>query len=450
MRSLCELTAAEAARSIKSKTISAQALAKACAERIRLMEPRLNAWAFFSEELFLKQAALVDEKIAGGHTVGILGGVPVGMKDIFNTIDMPTEMGSPIWKNFTPGNDARVVHYLKMADAVVAGKTVTAEFAVHAPGPTVNPLNPTRIPGTSSSGSAVAVAAQMVPCAIGTQTAGSVIRPASYCGVFGFKPSFGLLPRTGMLKTTDSLDTIGCFARSADDLELLFDAMRVRGMDYPLSDARMEDLRWQLPAGGRWKVAVMRTPVSHLAEKYAQKSLRDFIETLAGEKDFEVSEKDLPDSFQEAHAVHGTIYDKSLAYYFKNEFKEKTLISKEIKEMIEHGQRIPLDDFQKAIHEQNRLSHWLDEFLGKNDILLTLSTTGEAPELGVPEKPDNCLIWTLCGIPTLSLPLLRGPSGLPMGVHIAARRYSDYKLLNFAKLLAERGLGAMQSAGEKR
>ncbi len=433
------LTVAEATNLIRSGEINSQELVSACVGQIEKFEPRLKAWAYLNAEKALDQAKAFDEKRPrSGQAPGLLGGVPVGIKDVFNTIDAPTAMGSPLWKDFTPGNDARAVFHLKRADAIMMGKTVTAEFAVHAPGPTLNPHDPTRIPGTSSSGSAVAVASKMVPCALGTQTAGSVIRPASYCGIYGMKPSFGLIPRTGMLKTTDSLDTIGFFSRSAEDLEILLDVLRVHGQDYPISETKLSDRIFQNKKGEKWRVAIVETTVSECAESYAREALRDFAETLSEDKDMQISYFNLPTAFGEAHDVHEIIYDKSLAYYFKNEYKEKTLISREIKAMIEHGNAVTLEEYRKATLRQNQLAHQLEDLLSEFDACFTLSTAGEAPKIGVDEKKDSCLIWTLCGIPAVNLPFLKGPSGLPMGLQAISERYSDLRLLRFVKILGER------------
>src|SRR3990167_8157472 len=195
----------------------------------------------------------------GINEARLLECIPVGVKDIYNTADFPTQMGSPLWKDFTPGNDARAVYHLKRQGANIVGKTVTAEFAVHALDKTLNPYDATRTPGTSSSGSAVAVSMGMVPAATGTQTAGSIVRPASFCGVYGCKPSFGTIPRTGMLKTTDSLDQIGFFTVHAEDLRRLFDSMRVKGENYPISNAALADESRQKSKGDKWRVGFART-----------------------------------------------------------------------------------------------------------------------------------------------------------------------------------------------
>ena len=350
-------------------------------------------------------------------------------------------MGSPIWKGFTPGNDARVVSKLKLQDGIILGKTVTAEFAVHYNDITTNPHHPEFSPGTSSSGSAAAVAASMAPIALGTQTAGSAIRPASYCGIFGFKPSFGLVPRTGTLKTTDSLDTISFLCRGADDLDLVFDIARVHGQDYPISNQLLNDESRQRPKGERWKIALVRGPKWGCAEEYARMSLLDFARRLSGEKEIIVEEVDLDDEFTKAHEIHQTIYDKALAYYFKEEFKQKSLVSEMMYEIIERGNRLTLADYLDGLERQNRLAKKLDGIFEDYDIILTLATGGEAPRgLTSPDRPDNCLIWTLCGVPAINLPVFKGPNRLPFGAQVVVRRYNDILLLEIGQEASGTGL----------
>lgn len=440
-RNLNELCAVEAIGLVRRQECSAVELLEASLAQIARREPELHAWAHLDPALALQRAAAVDEKVRAGKAKAALCGLPIGVKDIFNTVDMPTQMGSPIWAGFTPGNDARVVHYLRTADAVIVGKTVTAEFAVHAPGPTVNPHNPEFVPGTSSSGSAAAVAANMVAVSLGTQTAGSIIRPASYCGVYGFKPSFGLIPRTGVLKTTDSLDTVGLFARAIDDAELLFNAIRVHGADYPISHALLNDPRRQTRPNGPWRVAILRGPKWGSAEPYARQALTAFAGNLAGHDQAVVTELELPE-LAEAHDVHATIYDRTLAYYFREEFRQRTLISPLIYEIVERGNRISLASYRAALDEQSRLSRRMDEIFAEGpDVILNLSTGGEAPKgMDAPDRQDNCLIWTLGGIPAISLPVFHGPNGLPFGLQAVARRYNDFLLLGFVKWLQQERL----------
>lgn len=444
--------AKEGAEKIRSGAVSARRWAESCIGRIKESDSAIHAWAYFNEQKFLNQAELIDQKVqASLHaksseiSLGSLCGVPVGVKDIFNTSDMPTCMGSPIWEGFTPGNDARTVFYIKQADGIVAGKTVTAEFAVHAPGKTTNPHHPEHSPGTSSSGSAAAVASFMLPVALGTQTAGSIIRPASYCGVYGFKPTFGLIPRTGTLKTTDSLDTIGMFARNVEDLELLFETIRVHGEDHPLSHAFLGDKKKQMKKGSRWKVGVVTSSlwVWDNATSYAKQAFQEFCENLS-KAGIEINELNLPRDFNEAHDIHSTIYDKTLSYYFKEEFKKHTLVSDIIYRIISHGQQISSDQYKQALEKQNRLSRLFDDILEDYDVILTLSTAGQAPKWGGDDIPDSCLIWTLCGLPVINLPVFRSSDALPFGAQIITKRYCDKLLLNFASDLEELFPGRMR------
>ena len=436
------LTASEAVREIIKGNLSSTELMSACARQIKEKDPDIRAWVYFKEEQAMNEAQAVDEKLARGKTPGRLCGVPIGVKDIFNTLDMPTCMGSPIWEGFTPGNDARVISYLRWADAVIAGKTVTAEFAVHSPGPTVNPYNREHTPGTSSSGSAAAVASYMVPLALGTQTAGSTIRPASYCGIYGFKPSFGVIPRTGVLKTLDTLDHVSFLARSVEDLGLMLDVLRVRGTNHPFVHRFMDDpsIIKSVDADS-WRVAFIRTPVWGYAEKYAQDSILKYISKIAKDRQIVVEDVNLPEDFNSIHDVHELIYCKALSYYYKEEYENnRQKISHTFREMVEKGRRTSLDEYRNGLEQQNSFIHLLDSFFDKYDIIITLSTAGEAPKgLSTRDKKDSCLIWTLCHVPAISLPIFRSPKGLPFGAQIVARQYRDYDLLNFARLLQQKG-----------
>lgn len=436
---ICELTATELALALRNRELTAVEVTRAFLGQIERMDPTISAWAHVDPDLVLRHAAKADQKLMTGAG-GKLCGVPVGIKDIMNTADMPTQMGSPIWRNFTPGNDARVVHNLRMADAVILGKTVTAEFAVHAPGPTRNPHHPEYIPGTSSSGSAAGTAAGMVPLALGTQTAGSIIRPASYCGVFGFKPSFGLVPRTGMLKTTDSLDTVGLFARSIEDIALGFETIRVHGLDFPFSHARLADPAFQSKRGARWRVGLLHGPKWQQAEAYAQGALDEFGRILRA-ADCDVETFSLPAAFDMAHEIHATIYDRTLAYYFKEEFAEHSLVSAIMYEIVTRGNRISLQQYQQALQAQCVLAGQLDAILAERfDVVIDLATGGEALKgLESVDRLDNCLIWTLCGVPTINLPVFTGPLGLPFGAQAFTRRYGDPRLLDFVRELCARG-----------
>jgi len=438
------LSATEAVAKITCGEISSVDLVLASNARVAAADPACHAWTVHDPEYALAQAEALDDKRASGAAVGALEGVPVGVKDIFNTRDFVTGMGSPIFDGHTPGNDSRVVHYVRQAHAVIPGKTVTAEFAVHTPGKTVNPHNPLYSPGTSSSGSAAAVACAMVPVALGTQTAGSIVRPASYCGVYGFKPSFGLVPRTGMLKTTDSLDQVGAFMREPGDIRLMFEVMRVRGRDFPIATVRFSDPTWQDVIDRPWRVGLVTDSlwIWDQAANYAREQIQQLAASV-GAADVEVTPLPLSGAFNKAHGIHDTIYNKTLDYYFREEFAHNQLISPVLNDMIRAGQQLSLEQYQQALVQQNALSAELDEVLSRYDIILTLSTAGSAPKWADPDIPDSCLIWSLCGVPVVSLPVFRCPEGRPFGAQVLARRYSDYKLLKFVDLLQSRGIATV-------
>lgn len=440
MDELYALTANEAARRIAAGELTAADLVGSCLERIAGQDSRILAWEHIDPAGAMAQARAADERRRSGRGGGPLWGIPVGIKDIFNTRDMPTCMGSPIFAGFEPGNDARVVFYLRQAGATIPGKTVTAEFAVHALDKTRNPHDPRHSPGTSSSGSAAAVAAGMVPVALGTQTAGSIVRPASYCGVYGCKPSFGLVPRTGMLKTTDTLDQVGFFARSVADLELLFDVVRVHGRDFPLSDAALNDVSRQSVAGRALRVGIVSSSlwVWHQAAPYARNALEAF--AVAVGEQAEVEEVRLPERFNGAHDLHARIYNKTLAYYFREEFEQNQLISEVLNEMIVAGQRVTLEQYRQALDGQAALARELESIFERYDVLLSLSTAGAAPPWGEADIPDTALVWSLCGVPVVSAPAFTAPTGMPFGVQVVARRYNDYLLFAVLHLLEERGL----------
>jgi Asp-tRNA(Asn)/Glu-tRNA(Gln) amidotransferase A subunit family amidase len=436
---LLGLGAAELRRAIVSGEVSAVEVTKACLDRVGA--DALHAWTFIDPAIPLREAAQVDARRARGETLGALAGVPIGVKDIFNTANMPTQMGSPLWKGFTPGNDARVVYYLRSAGAIILGKTATAEFGVHALGDTVNPHAAARTPGTSSTGSAVAVAASHVPVALGTQTAGSIVRPASYCGVYGYKPSFGLLPRTGMLKTTDSLDTIGFIAKAAADLRVVFDVLRVRGRNHPISEAALADkTRQGRPQDRPWRLGLVRPHTWRLTDPRAGALLDAELARWARSIRADLVDLSLPPAVEDAHEIHATIYDKTLAYYFTEEYKQHKLVSPVFATMIEHGRTITVGDYKNALARQAALAAAVDAALCDVDALVTLSVAGEAPLRDAAEPADSCLVWTLCGLPAISVPALVGPSGLPIGVQLATRRFSDYRLLELVDQLDHAGM----------
>ncbi|MCC6276221.1 MAG: amidase [Leptospiraceae bacterium] len=419
---------------LNNKNIQFMDLIEELEKAIQKFEHKVHAWVHYDIENLKKEISENDGFLKKKLTGSMLAGLPVGIKDIYNTKAFPTEMGSPTWKNFTPGNNSRVVDLLIQEGALVAGKTVTAEFAVHELNETINPHDFTRTPGTSSSGSAVAVATGMVPYAMGTQTAGSIVRPASFCGIWGMKPSFGLIPRTGILKTTDSLDTVGFLASHGKSLRHILDAIRVKGPDYPFVYKNI-DSRGEKPKDKNrpWKVGYVKTHIWDKAEKYAQDKFLDFMKELGTKKDFEVSEIEWNDRISEAHNVHEIIYNKSLSYYFQNEEKAGEHISKIMREMIEVGKIVTPDQYKNALLLQDSISREVGKMLDPFDIAFSLGTSSDAPLRGVHEIPDPSLIWTLSHIPTIAIPVFRSPSGLPLGIQMISRRFNDYMLLQAAE-----------------
>lgn len=443
--SIARLTATEFLDLLRRDDITILEYAQACADVIASLEDDINAWIWYRREDFEAVAKAADEALrkyrraggAPGTLPGQLTGVPIGVKDIYNTADMPTCHGSTIFADYRPGNDARVVTNLRREGGIMAGKTVTAEFAVHEPGKTRNPHDLRRSCGTSSSGSAAAVATAMVPVSLASQTAGSTIRPASYCGVHGFKPSYGLFPRTAMLKTTDTLDTVGFMARSVTDLRLLFEIMRVRGWNYPIVDAALNDPARRSIGNGPWRVGVLEGPKSHLESAAVKDGVRRIARRLA-DLGCEVVAMKMPVEFNAAHDVHETIYRRSLAYYFRMEWAAHAdRFSAQLAAMLGGGEKITPEEYYNALAAQSAYAKQFDEWMKQVDVAICPSTADEAPiGLETPDIPDHCLLFTLCYAPSMSLPLLSGTTGLPVGLQVATRRFNDYILMDFADYLA--------------
>lgn len=434
INSAAELTASQYLNLLQKKQISALEYVSACLDRIEALNGELYAFEHFNRERSESKATEIDQALASGADLGTMPGVPSGVKDIINVYDFPCARGTPILKDYMPGNDARVVDSFRRHGSIIVGKTVTAEFAVHHPGPTMNPYDDRRTPGTSSSGSAVAVATRMVPVSLATQTAGSIVRPASYCGVYGFKPSFGLIPRTGVLKTTDTLDTVGLMSRSVADLRLCFEASRVRGHNYPVSEKALNDPARNALGGRPWRVGIVEGPKTDQENPFLQKKLSLLIDGLR-QAGMTVVPFRLPAEFNEAHDVHQRIYCKALSYYFKEEWNWKQeSFSATMREMMQAGSALSAEQYHRDTERQAMLGRLLETTMaGTVDVLIGLSTADEAPHgLDAQDLPDHNLIWTMCGNPVLSLPHLTGANGLPVGVKIVARKYADHLLLDFA------------------
>ncbi len=435
---LCALSGAEAARQLAAGDITAQEMVQACLARIREREPQVEAWAYLDEEYALGQARRLDEWRAAGHAVGPLHGVPVALKDIIDTRDMPTCNGTPLHEARRPRSDAAVTAQLRQAGAVILGKAVTAELAVYAPGKTRNPHDPERTPGGSSSGSAAAVAAGMVPLAVGTQTAGSIIRPASFCGVHGFKPTHGTVSRTGVLTQSPPLDTIGTFARSVEDLALLSDAMSAHDDSdpdmRPRSRGALRPTATSAPAATP-VLAFIRTPVwDEHAEPETKEAFAELTEVLGEQCDT----VDLPDVFQKAWGWQRMLQVADIAKnYGPLVARAPEQASDIMREMIAEGRAVSAVDYNTAVEMRQVLTAGLDEIFERYDAILTPSSTGAAPRgLESTGSPVFNALWTYCGVPCVSLPLL-DVEGLPLGVQLVGPRNDDARLLRTANWLVE-------------
>jgi Asp-tRNA(Asn)/Glu-tRNA(Gln) amidotransferase A subunit family amidase len=430
------LPATELARRICEGRLSAEELARTCLARIEAREAEVQAWAFLDQEHALRQARAADEARKRGHPLGPLHGLPVGVKDIVDTADMPTENGTVLHAGRRPPKDATIVGLLRAAGAIILGKTVTTELAVYAPNKTRNPHDLERTPGGSSSGSAAAVADGMVPLAIGTQTNGSVIRPASFCGIYGYKPSHGLISRHGILAQSRPLDTVGVMAPDLEDLALLAEPlMAYDPLDpdmRPQAASRLLDVARQEPPVTP-TLGFVRTPVWDQAEDGTKAAFAELVEAL-GER---VEEAPLSPLFDDAIEVHRTIMETDLAMSFAKEYtRGRDQLSDTLRTMIERGQRTLAVDYNRALEQQQLLSAALNPYFDRYEALVTPATLGEAPiGLGATGSPVFCTIWTLCGLPAIALPLLRGSHGLPLGVQLVGRQGDDARLLRTARWL---------------
>lgn len=421
---------------IRNKDLKSEEFVSLLIEHIEKTDDFLRSYVSFKPEFLVDYAKALDRGIANGDGMGALSGFAISVKDIFNTYNFPTQMGSKLLNNFTPGNDARVVSNLRLDDALITGKVSTAEFAVHTPPDTINPFDSNRSPGTSSTGSAVSVAALMCHGSICSQTAGSIIRPASYNGVIGFKPTYGLLPRTGVLKTTDTLDSVGLMANYLEDIEAMFEATRLQGHNYPVLNGKVEKFS-KKPLHRKWKVGVVNGPETKCQNPFVISSLQKLLSRLPT-SEFSLSEANLSGVFYDAHHVHHTLYAKCLSYYFRPEFeKSKGSLSPSFRELCELGSKISAEKYAEALDMQNKISESLDKILNDYDFLIDLSAADEAPHQTSSEPSDHALIYTMSRVPAISLPMLAGTNNLPVGVQVIGPRFSDTKLLQFSRYLME-------------
>jgi len=436
--SLAELSAVEAVDGLARGAIRSVELVEACLATIAAREPEVHAWAHLDPGHALEQAKAADELRASGAPGGALHGLPVALKDIFDTADMPTEFGTPVFDGRAPDRDSAAAERLRAAGAVILGKTVTAELATFTPGPTANPHDPKRTPGGSSSGSAAAVAANMVPLALGSQTVGSTIRPAAFCGVVGYKPSYGRLSRRGMLPLSQTFDTVGLFARALEDVALLFDALdHFDGEDpamRPQAPLRLQEAVAGAPPVPP-TVAFVKTAAWERAEPATVAGFEELVEAL-GERCDTV---ELPAPFAKVAELHNTVLTAEMAKSVGALCDEPgEHPSARFRAMIEEGRGVRAVDYLAARESREVLNAGLDEVFERYDAIVTPAAPGEAPEgLASTGDPAFCTLWTFCGVPALTLPLLVGANGLPVGVQLVGQRGHDRRLMRNARWLME-------------
>jgi amidase len=421
MTALHELSLNGLASRLRDGTTTSTAIVEDCLARIEAREPVVGAWQHLDREAALAQAALRD----GVAPKSRLHGIPIGLKDIIDTADMPTTYGSPIYAGHRPTEDAICVQRLRAAGAVILGKAVTTQFAHRTPGKTANPHNPAHTPGGSSSGSAAAVADKMVPLAFGTQTGGSVIRPAAYCGIVGFKPSYAWTDFTGVKQLSASFDTLGYYVRSLDDLPIVHDILGSQTLPGPGASDET-----------RPSFALCRTPAWSQAEPAAQALLEDVARRLSA-AGAPVRDLDLPPPFARIYDAHTALMQFEMARHLAREASESwDLLSPPTQSFIEAGRACPDEKAAQARFVLDGSRKDFARLLG-DDVVVTLSAPGEAPK-GLESTGEATFnrFWTSLYVPCLHLPVSTGPGGLPLGITLAARIGHEARVVSAGRWVA--------------
>jgi Asp-tRNA(Asn)/Glu-tRNA(Gln) amidotransferase A subunit family amidase len=430
------LPAADLRERLASGALRATEAVEAFLARIAEAEPEVQAWTWLDGDHAMEQARALDRHRESGRAIGPLHGLPVGLKDIIDTARMPTENGCALDRGRVPARDAFVVERLKAAGAILMGKTVTTELAFLHPGKTRNPHNPAHTPGGSSSGSAAAVAAGMVPLAIGTQTGGSVIRPAAFCGVTGFKPTFGAIPRRGVLMQSPSLDTLGVLAADPRSAGLLAEALFGQDEADPATRAAPHPRLFETASAKppvTPTLAFVRPPGWEDADKETKDAFAGLVDAL-GDQVFEV---ELPGAFKAAAAERQRINFAEMARHYHRYGRDGAdLLSTETLAALREGNAIPARDYLAALDWKPVLNAAVSEILERCDAILCPAAPGPAPEgLGSTGNAIFNGLWTFCGTPAVTVPILTARNGLPMGVQLIGRLHDDARLLRTAQWL---------------
>ena len=435
MAEIHELSAAELARQIRDRKITPVEVAQTFLERIDALEPSLDAWVRVDRETVLSDAQQRQAELESGAATGPLHGVPIGIKDIYHMAGIPTTAGSKVYANYVPGETAVTIDLLRKAGAIMLGKTVTTEFACLDPSHTKNPWNPAHTPGGSSSGSAVSVAARMCPIAMGSQTVGSVLRPASYNGIVGLKPTYGRVSRRGVVPVSWSLDTVGWMGRTVEDMALLLQVMAGPDeLDPVASKLPAGDYLSDLESAKTPKIGLITSFFMEESDQETQQMTRAILDQLksAGASVVDVT---LPESFDtafqdqlmimgvEAAAFHKPMYEKQAADY-----------RPKLREMLRQGLETDAVTYTKALERRLRFSADMRVLAEQADVLLTPSTP-TAPLADLTNTGDTRFQgpWTSCGLPTITLPTGLAKSGLPMGIQLIASPFEEVRLLAIAR-----------------
>lgn len=411
-----KLSLTEAASAIRMGRITSERLMQSYLQRIDERDATVGAWAHLDAERALAMAQAKDAQ----ECLGPLHGVPIGVKDVINTAGMPTRYGSPIFGHHVPSLDAACIASLRQAGAIIIGKTVTAEFATYHPGRTANPLNPDHTPGGSSSGSAAAVADFQVPAALGTQTAGSVVRPASFCGVVGFKPSIGRYCTDGVLDTSPHLDTLGFFVRCIDDAILL---------DAVLAEGQQEDVQLsEFPT-----VGICQSPAWPTASAEMKECLGEAAQRLQ-KQGAQTKSIMLPGIFDQLGAAQSLIHAREAADFLGPIVdRNVSQVSAALIDFIQLGRSFADTDYGQALELQSECSSQFNRAIEGVDVLLTPAAPGTAPEgLAATGSPDFCRIWTALGMPCITFPVAAATNQLPLGLQLVGRIDQDRQLLQMA------------------
>ena len=435
MTDIFSLKVEELAAKIKDAQISSVEICEIYIERINKFEKDIKAWAHFDKKVLLEKASEADDHRKSGKPLGPLHGIPIAVKDIIGTVDMPTECGTVIRKGKSYSQNAEIVDLLLNAGAIVMGKTATSELAYLGPPKTTNPHDYSRTPGGSSSGSAASVASFMAPLSIGSQTGGSIIRPASYCGVVGYKPSYGLISRNGVLKTSNTLDHIGVFGRTVEDVALLAKILIKKDKSDPATiHYSVEKILEETKKGPLFepKFIFYKTDFWKIIDKKSRESFEYFIKSF---KNIEVF--DTPSYFKDIHKYHQIIHETDLANNFSVYYKKyKSKLSKFMQSAIAKGNKYSAKEYAEAIDFKKQSYESYQEVFEDYHGVITPSSPGVAPKgLTNTGTAEFNKVWSYLGTPCISLPLLEGENKLPLGVQLVGDRYDDHRFLGVAKWL---------------